>query len=427
MYLSRWLVMLSVILVGLGAAPIATASAATKASTRKSRQAMSRVKGPAKLPTIGNQAPRARQISAPRLSAASRLPQASSLSKKNTARTTSRHSAPNVAARPAAGVELPRQGAAINPAKLRSKLDATRLSEVARVKDRIAVGTIAADAAKGGAAGRGNRPGQVGTSSNSFSGIANRAQTIRTNTAEQARSANSSTLQALENAMPGFRDRARGGSSTHDLAGGGASHRNPVTSGSSLGNFAGVGSGQFSDGGGVISAHKNKQGDIVIVKENGDIVTRYKNGDRGVNKPNGDTEYTFAEKKVVGTPTPPIEPIDYSSGTKGSGGKHTGGKQGSQKEPTPDDTTDTSGSAPRYVSGVQLRGLASRLGSRGEPTGEEATSGGPVDKSKSREGRNAQVGEPIDDAQVSTTIMPDKVQVKQALQLRLRNVTPIPR
>ena len=79
------------------------------------------------------------------------------------------------------------------------------------------------------------------------------------------------------------------------------------------------------------------------------------------------------------------------------------------------------------MSSAQLRGLASRFGSRGEPTGEEATSGGPVDKSKSREGPNAQVGEPIDDAQVSTAIMPDKVQVKQALQLRLRNVTPIPR
>ena len=419
MCVSRWFLIVFSALLASGAALERSVPIAAAASTSRTKQATSRVKAPAKLPKVS---PAARPVSPPRFSGP-RAPQSASLAKKSATRSsTAARSAPKVAARPTTPAQLSQQGSAINQAKLRSKLNASRLTDVSRVADRVS-------AVKTGAAGAKNRPGQVGsTSNNSFSGIANRAKAIGSKTAEQAKSANSSTLRGLENVMPGFRNRASGGSSLRDLAGGSAGSRNPVTTGSSLSNFAGGGSGKFSDGSGVISAHKKKNGDIVITKENGDIVTRYKNGDRGVNKENGDTEYTFAERKVVGTPTPPIEPIDYGAGNKGSSGKHTGGKQGSQKEPTPDDTTDTSGSGsvPRYVSGAQLRGLASQVGSRGEPTGDEATGGGPVDKSKTREGRNAQVGEPVDDVQASTAFLPDQIQIKQALQVRLRNVTPIP-
>jgi hypothetical protein len=402
MCVSRWLLIAAVLLAG-GAVPQRDAVAA---SINRAKQAARGVKAPAKLPKVNSQAVRP---ASPRRPASIRLPQSAAKSSKTAARSSS---APRAAARTSAPAQPLRQGSMINQAELRSRLKASRLTDVSRVADRVA-------SVRGTAADVAQRPGQVGSAgNNSFTGISSRAKNIRTSTAEQARGANSSTLRGLESVMPGFRDRARGGSSIRDLAGGSANRRNPVTTGSSLGNFAGGGSGQFSDDGGIISAQKKKNGDIVIVTEKGDIVTRYKNGDRGVNKPNGDTEYTFAERKVEGRPTAshPIEPLSPSGG----------GKQGSQKEPTPDDTTDTSGSVPRYVSAAQLRGLAAMRGSRGEPTGDEPTSGGTIDKSKTRQGRNAQMGEPINDVEAATAFLPDRVQVKQALTIRLRNVTPIP-
>jgi hypothetical protein len=36
------------------------------------------------------------------------------------------------------------------------------------------------------------------------------------------------------------------------------------------------------------------------------------------------------------------------------------------------------------------------------------------------------MGEPINDVEAATAFLPDRVQVKQALTIRLRNVTPIP-
>ena len=61
----------------------------------------------------------------------------------------------------------------------------------------------------------------------------------------------------------------------------------------------------------------------------------------------------------------------------------------------------------------------------GTPTGDDTAGGGPIDKSKTREGRIGQVGHPVNDLQASDAISVDAMQVKQGLMIRLRNVTPI--
>jgi hypothetical protein len=374
MFFSRKFLTFGVMLIGVQATLIGGASAATKAAAASKPKPANHIQVPQRLPQIVNRpAGKATAGSATNSSAAP---------------------AATFATRPPAGLDLSHRPLAINSAEVRTRIKQAQTTELQSVVDHL--GNHVADSIK------------------------DRAKSVGTKVANPALGTNSSTLRSLEEVMPGFRERGKSGSTLKDMAGTGANRRNPVTNGQSMSNFIGDGREKYSDGSGVSTAYKDKTGAIVIVKDNGDIVTRYPNGDRQVDKPNGDREFTFADRKVTATPDVPLEPIDHSADKKGSNGR-----QGSKKEPTPDDEAGSSGR--HLVTAADLHALAARRNAAGTPTGDEAGTGGPLDKSKTREGRIGQVGQPVNDGQETTALHVDDMQVKQALRLRLRNVTPIQR
>jgi hypothetical protein len=296
---------------------------------------------------------------------------------------------------PAAGVtaarpkrELTLTRPTINASKVKSQVERTRLADVH--------------------AARGSR----------FAGASKLKDQVRTSVGREVRTANSGTLKSLDKVMPGFHSRGVGAARLRDMAGDKGNHRNPVTNGQSMSNFSGGRRGQFQSGSGVLDAHKDKQGRIIIVKDNGDIITRYPNGDRQVDKANGDREFHFAERKVHGIPAPPIEPLS-PEGDK-SKGKTKDGKQGSQKEPTQD---DTGSSGQPVLDSAQLRGLAARLGAAGTPTGDEPGSGGPVDETKTRDGRRNAVGQPT--GELVDRPVADALHIRQIERLRVRRIIPV--
>jgi hypothetical protein len=269
----------------------------------------------------------------------------------------------------------------------------------------------------------------------------------------QVKGVNSATFNSLEKVMPGFSGRAKAGATLRDLGVAGGRNRNPVTDGTSLKNFIGGGAGEYSDGKSSSKTTTYQDGSTTIVKKNattdvwkdGTIVTSKRDGTTEVNRPNGETDYYGKDGKKTGTTdangNPKLEPIApeparkildpdhpglYTDGTPVGGGSGSGGNQGPQKDPVPDDVSQGSSSKPSHITGADLRGLAARRGAAGTPTGDDtASGGGPIDKSKTREGRNGQVGQPVNDLQASEKMVLDSMQIKQALRLRMRNVTPI--
>ena len=89
-----------------------------------------------------------------------------------------------------------------------------------------------------------------------------------------------------------------------------------------------------------------------------------------------------------------------------------------------DDATGSGGSGRPVVTAETLRGLAERLGNSSTPTGDEGTSGGPLDYSKTPAGKIGQVGQPVDDSP-AVRITPTAANVRQVMLIRMRNVTPI--
>jgi hypothetical protein len=254
-----------------------------------------------------------------------------------------------------------------------------------------------------------------------FEDIAQRAGRIRTKVSDQVgRDLNSSSAAAIGNAMPGFADRgAKGASGLRDMGSTGGDQRNPVTNAGSLSDFTGGGTGRYSEGGkGSSTATHNQDGSTTLAYQDGTVIDVWKDGTIVTQNPDGTTEvdsgtnsptkYYDKDGKFVGT-TPP-------SGSK---------KTGSAGEPI-DDPTGSGGSGRPVVTAETLRGLAARLGNSSTPTGDEGTSGGPVDDSKTRQGRVNQVGQPVDDSP-AVRVTPTAADVKQVMRLRMRNVTPIQR
>jgi hypothetical protein len=236
---------------------------------------------------------------------------------------------------------------------------------------------------------------------------------------------------------------------------GGRNH-NPVTGAGGLSDFAGGGSGRYSDG--VVSMTNYSNGSTRVVNDAGNgkpasvtiIVpgTGQKHTDSDGNTvfsfENGESRSFDADGNEVVTSTPAASnkndgkrqvisidnPGSYTDGsyvepvTMGSPTVTSAGKQGSKKEPTPSDSGDGTNSG--HLTGADLRGFAARLTSRSESTGEEGTTGGPVDGSRTRAGRIGQVGQPTADGP-ATQIMPTASEVSQVMRIRLRNITPIPR
>jgi hypothetical protein len=257
--------------------------------------------------------------------------------------------------------------------------------------------------------------------------IALRVGNLQTNEV-QAIAINSATLKAIDNAMPGFADRgAKGADSLKDLGTSGRDH-SPLAN-AVLSNFAGGGSGLYSvappqpaiylgtDKNGTSTYENNdgsttweyKDGSSMTVTVEGTIITRNADGSSSVD--NGSwTDYYDTNGAYAGT--------SYIV----DGNTYHNFDTGTTKEPINDATP----SGRPVITAETLRGLAARLGAAGEPTGDEATSGGPVDESKTRQGQIGQVGEPVPDSPAARTT-PTSLEIDQALRVRLRNVTPIPK
>lgn len=252
----------------------------------------------------------------------------------------------------------------------------------------------------------------------------------------QLQGANSAVLAGLNKVMPGFQTRAgKGASSLKDLGSTGGNHRNPV--GGMMDQFTGGGVGLDGKGGKSNSTHhqdgsttiRNKDGSTTDVWKDGTIVTQNKDGTTEVNRNNGQTDYygkdgrkqasSGISRKIID----PDKPGFYTDGTPVASDKKDGGKQGSKKEPTPDD--GTSDSSPKYITAATLRGLESRFDANRTSTGEEESGGGPIDNSRTREGRLGQVGQPVNDQGSSTGVAIDNMQLRQIARLRMRLIDPI--
>ena len=199
---------------------------------------------------------------------------------------------------------------------------------------------------------------------------------------------------------------------------GGSERRNPVTGAGSLSDFAGGGSGRYSEGGkGSSTATHHQDGSTTLKYADGTTIDVWKDGTIVTENPDGTTEVDSGNN----SPTKVYGKDGQYVGTKPGTGT-AGGGQGT-KEPI-DDATGSGGSGRPVVTAETLRGLNSRRTSTGEPTGDEGTSGGAVDHSKTREGKLGQVGQPVADSP-ATKIIPTAVEVQQVMRLRMRNVTPI--
>lgn len=285
----------------------------------------------------------------------------------------------------------------------------------------------------------------------------NKIEGIHANVAEQAQGINSSSMRAIEEAMPGFSTRgAHGATGLRGMGIVGGRNRNPVTTSGDQGDFSGGDTGHYSDGGASITnysngstrvvndagngkppsvtiivpgtgqKHTDSDGKTVFSFENGESRSFDKDGNEIVAPAPAAPKSNDGQRQVISIDDPgyytngnPVEPVTMGAPTVTSGGK-----QGSKKEPTPSDNGD--GTHSGYLTGADLRGLAARFTSRIESTGEEGTTGGPVDGSRTRAGRIGQVGQPTADGP-ATPVMPTAAEVSQVMRIRLQNITPIPR
>jgi hypothetical protein len=286
-----------------------------------------------------------------------------------------------------------------------------------------------------------------------FNDVALRAGRIRTRLVDQSvRDLNSSTARALESVMPGFSSRAaKGAASLRDLGSSGGDHRNPVTSAGDLSDFAGGGSDRYSEGGenkkenlgrGVVKEtaadgtviYHHPDGTTVFVEQDGTTTVVGSEGDILTTKPDGSKEYSTKDEKRTYDSNGTLYSTEKGNqiifhqerGVSASDGKSRVIKQGDQKGEPVDDPTGSGGSGRPVVTAETLRGLAARFNGAMTFTGDEATTGGPVDHSKTRQGRIGQVGQPVDET-VGLRGAPTAMEVNQAIRVRMRNITPIPR
>jgi hypothetical protein len=286
-----------------------------------------------------------------------------------------------------------------------------------------------------------------------FENVAQRVKgRVRTEVVADVRSLNSSSLGALQTAMPGFSDRAaKGASSLKDLGvTSDGSHRNPVTSAGSLSDFAGGGSGRYSEGGkkedlgrGVVKEtgadgtvyYHHADGTTVIVKPDGttqaigpegDILTTNPDGSKEYDR-NGETRTYDSNGTLYSTEKGNQIIFHQERGVSGSDNRPSRViKQGGTKGEPIDDPHGSGGSGTPVVTAETLRGLIAKRTSAGTYTGDEATSGGAVDESKTRQGRIGQLGQPVDDG-TAVRGAPTSLEITQAFRVRMRNVTPVPR
>jgi hypothetical protein len=286
-----------------------------------------------------------------------------------------------------------------------------------------------------------------------FNDIALRAGRIRANLVDQSvRGLNSSTARALESVMPGLSGRVgKGNLSLRDFGTSGGNHRNPVMSAGGISDFAGGGSGRYSEGGenkkedlgrGVVKEtaadgtviYHHPDGTTVFVEEDGTTTAVGPGGDILTTKPDGSKEYSTKDEKRTYDSNGTLYSTEKGNqiifhqerGVSSSEGKSRVIKQCDQKGEPVDDPTGSGGSGRAVVTAETLRGLAARFNGAMTFTGDEATTGGPVDQSKTRQGRVGQVGQPVDDS-VGLRGAPTAMEVNQAIRVRMRNITPIPR
>lgn len=242
--------------------------------------------------------------------------------------------------------------------------------------------------------------------------------------ASQIQGANSAVLAGLNKVMPGFQNRGQGAFSLKDWGTTGGNSHNPV--GSTMDLFTGGGAGKYSDDAGA-TFKQFKDGSSVVKVSGGDgkppviTTTIPGTGSLVVNSDNSRT-YTLDNGTTITYDSEGNRTSDITMGAA-TVTPAKGGKQGSKKEPTPDD--GASDSSPKHITAATLRGLAARFSANRTSTGEEGTSGGTIDKSKTREGRLGQVGQPVDETGGSTGVAIDNMQIRQIARFRMRLIEPI--